>query len=97
RNVTGVQTCALPILLLFNLDGAEFTRGAAEMERIAALQQSQAEVADLTIPQQLVNFIPANIFEDFANSRSTSIISVVIFSALTEIGRASCRERVVNA
>src|SRR5699024_2765067 len=51
----------LTSVLLFNLDGAEFTRGAAEMERIAALQQSQAEVADLTIPQQLVNFIPANI------------------------------------
>lgn len=75
----------LTSVLLFNLDGAEFTRGAAEMERIAALQQSQAEVADLTIPQQLVNFIPANIFEDFANSRSTSIISVVIFSALTGV------------
>lgn len=72
-------------VLLFNLDGAEFTRGAAEMERIASIQQSQAEVADLTLPQQIINFIPANIFEDFANSRPTSIISVVIFSALTGI------------
>lgn len=69
-------------VLLFNLDGAEFTRGAAEMERIASLQESQAQVADLTIPQQLINFIPANIFEDLAGSRPTSIIAVVIFSAL---------------
>lgn len=72
-------------VLIFNLDGAEFTRGAAEMERIASIQQTQAEVADLTIPQQLINFIPANIFEDFANSRPTSIISVVVFSALTGV------------
>lgn len=70
-------------VLIFNLDGAEFTRGAAEMERIASIQERQAQVQNLTIPQQLISFIPANIFEDLANSRSTSIISVVIFSALT--------------
>ena len=85
--VTVMIASAIGILttILFNLDGAEFTQGAAEMERIAEVQESQAEIADLTLPEQIVSFIPANIFEDFANSRPTSIIAVVIFSALTGI------------
>lgn len=36
-------------VLLFNLDGAEFTQGAAETARIASLVERQAQVADLTI------------------------------------------------
>ena len=85
--VTVMIASAIGILttILFNLDGAEFTQGAAEMERIAEVQESQAEIADLTLPEQIVSFIPANIFEDFANSRPTSIIAVVIFAALTGI------------
>lgn len=72
-------------VLLFNLDGAEFTQGAAETAHIASLQERQAQVADLTIPQQLVNFIPSNIFRDLSGSRPTSTIAVVIFSAIVGI------------
>ena len=78
-------TIGIATVLLFNLDGAEFTRGAAENAQIAALQESQAEVADLTIPQQILNFIPNNIFNDLAGLRGTSTIAVVIFSALVGI------------
>ncbi|MDN6162068.1 MAG: cation:dicarboxylase symporter family transporter [Atopostipes sp.] len=72
-------------VLLFNLDGAEFTRGAAENAQILALQETQSQVADLTIPQQIVDFIPSNIFNDLAGLRGNSTIAVVIFSAMVGI------------
>lgn len=72
-------------VLLFNLDGAEFTRGAAESAQILALQETQTQVADLTIPQQIVNFIPNNVFHDLAGSRGNSTIAIVIFSAIVGI------------
>ncbi|MGO2083484.1 L-cystine transporter [Vagococcus sp.] len=68
-------------VFLFNLDGATFTKGAQETARIAELSQRQDMVKDLTIPQQIVDFIPRNVFADLAGTRSTSTIAVVIFSA----------------
>ena len=65
----------------FNLQGVEFTEGAAETARIAELATRQEMVADLTIPQQLLTFIPTNIFADLSGSRATSTIAVVFFSA----------------
>ena len=35
--------------------------------------------------EQVLNFIPSNIFEDFANLRPTSTIAVVIFSSLVGV------------
>lgn len=67
-------------VLLFKLDGAEFTKGAAETMRIASLQEQQTQVADMGLPEQIISFIPRNVFEDLANLRPTSVISVVIFS-----------------
>jgi len=72
-------------VLLFNLDGAEFTRGAAEEARISALQETQTQVEGMTIPQQILSFIPNNIFNDLAGLRGTSTIAVVIFSAFVGI------------
>lgn len=92
-NVLGVLVITVAIasalgivtVLLFNLDGAEFTRGAAENARIAALQETASQVENYSIPQQIVNFIPTNIFNDLADGRSNSTIGVVIFSAITGI------------
>lgn len=72
-------------VLLFGLAGSQFTQGAAESARIESLAQRQAEVADLTLPGQILSFIPTNIFEDFAGLRSTSTIAVVIISAFVGI------------
>ena len=72
-------------VLLFNLDGAEFTRGAAENAQILALQETQSQVGNLTIPQQIVDFIPSNVFNDLAGLRGNSTIAVVIFSAIVGI------------
>ncbi|MDF0480660.1 L-cystine transporter [Vagococcus sp. PNs007] len=73
-------------VFLFNLQGAEFTKGAAETARIADLASRQEMVQDLTVPQQIVSFIPTNIFEDLSGARATSTIAVVIFS--TFVGMA---------
>ncbi|MGP6139451.1 L-cystine transporter [Jeotgalibaca sp. A127] len=70
-------------VLIFNLDGAQFTQGAAEAARIEALAERQTQVEGLTIPGQILSFIPTNIFEDFAGLRDTSTIAVVIISSFT--------------
>jgi len=72
-------------VFLFNLDGAEFTRGAAENAQIASLEESATQVENLSIPEQIVNFIPTNIFSDLSGNRGNSTIAVVIFSALVGV------------
>ena len=72
-------------VLLFNLDGAEFTEGAAETARIAGLVDRQAQVEGMTIPQQILSFVPSNIFSDLTGARGSSTIAVVIFSAFVGI------------
>lgn len=72
-------------VMVFNLDGAEFVQGAAETARIESLAGRQEEVANMTIPGQIISFIPRNIFEDFAGLRSTSTIAVVVASAFIGI------------
>ncbi len=72
-------------IMLFNLDGAEFVQGEQESARIEQLQESQATVEDMTIPQQITNFIPRNVFADLSNSRGTSTIAVVVFSAFVGV------------
>lgn len=73
------------MVMLFNLDGAQFTEGAEESSRIAEITQQQSEVADLSIAEQILSFIPTNVFADFAGSRDTSTIGVVIFSAFVGV------------
>ncbi|MER2497948.1 L-cystine transporter [Vibrio neptunius] len=69
----------------FGLSAEGLTEGARETARIAVLENRVDTVADLTIPQMLVSFIPTNPFADLTGSRSTSIIAVVIFGVLTGI------------
>lgn len=73
------------MVMVFGLDGASFTEGATETARIAELAERSTQVQDLSIPQQIVSFIPSNVFADFAGTRSTSTIGVVIFSAFVGI------------
>lgn len=71
--------------LLFGLQGAQFTQGTAETARIAELATRQETVENLSIPQQILAFIPRNVFADFAGTRPTSTIGVVIFAAFVGI------------
>lgn len=70
---------------VFHLDGAEFVQGAVETQRIEELSERQAQVEDLSLPEQITNFIPKNVFADLANTRDTSTIAVVIFSAFVGV------------
>lgn len=67
-------------VLLFNLQGAKFIEGTSETARIAELVTRQETVENLSIPQQILTFIPRNVFADFAGTRATSTIGVVVFA-----------------
>lgn len=64
---------------LFDLDASQLVHGEEERERGATLEEKVTEV--LTLPEQIVELIPANPFLDLTGARSTSTIAVVIFAA----------------
>ena len=67
---------------LFHLSAEGLVQGAQESARLAAIQNNYAgKVADLTVPQLLLSFVPKNPFADLTGASPTSIISVVIFAA----------------
>ena len=61
--------------------------------KLATLQDKQETVAALTIPKELLSFIPTNVFADFTGSRSTSTIAVVIFSAIVGVAYLKLRDK----
>ena len=67
------------------LAGASFTDASVDASKMDSLQTRQDQVSDLTIPQELLSFIPTNIFADLAGTRATSTIAVVVFSAIVGI------------
>lgn len=67
---------------LFGLTADGLVQGAQETARLSALQSTYVgKVADLTMPQLILSFIPKNPFADLTGASPTSIISVVIFAA----------------
>jgi len=67
---------------LFGLTAEGLVQGTAETARLNAIQSNYAgKVADLSVPQLLLSFVPKNPFADLTGANSTSIISVVIFAA----------------
>ncbi len=69
----------------FGLSADGLSEGVRETARMAVLEDRIGSVADLTIPQMLVSFIPTNPFADLTGARSTSIIAVVIFGILVGV------------
>ncbi|MBE1555154.1 L-cystine uptake protein TcyP (sodium:dicarboxylate symporter family) [Filibacter limicola] len=67
--------------LLFGLDASEIVQGEAELARGASIEERSAGIADRTLPDQLIDLLPANPFLDFTGARPTSTIGVVIFAA----------------
>lgn len=72
----------IAMALIFGLNAGELVAGTRELARAETLEARQGSVADMSIAQLLVSFIPTNIFSDLAGARSTSIISVVIFGLI---------------
>lgn len=74
----------------FGLTASGLVQGVAETERWNAIQTNYVgKVADLSVPQLLLSFIPKNPFADLTGANPTSIISVVIFA--TFLGIAALR------
>jgi L-cystine uptake protein TcyP (sodium:dicarboxylate symporter family) len=66
---------------LFGLTAEGLVQGAVESTRLNTLEtQYMGKVADLSVPQLLLSFIPKNPFADLTGATPTSIISVVIFA-----------------
>ena len=65
----------------FGLEGIELQAGDAENTRNEELVERVATVEDMTIPDQILSFIPSNPFADLTGARTTSTIAVVIFAS----------------
>lgn len=78
------------MVLGFGLTAEGLGQGAAETARLDALQSTYApKVAELTVPQLLLSFIPKNPFAELTGANPTSIIAVVVFAAF--LGAAAIR------
>lgn len=76
---------------LFGLSAEGLVQGARELERGAALAARTGEVANLTVPQLLLSFIPTNPFAEMTGARPTSIIGVVLFASFLGIAALGVR------
>ncbi|MDC9595510.1 L-cystine transporter [Xenorhabdus anantnagensis] len=71
---------------LFGLSAAGLIQGTQETARLSAIESNYiGKVADMSVPQIILSFIPKNPFADLTGARPTSIISVVIFAAFLGI------------
>ncbi|USH03905.1 L-cystine transporter [Grimontia kaedaensis] len=66
--------------LLFGLSAEGLTAGAAEVARGQSLEANLGRIESLSFANMILEFIPANPFQDMTGSRKTSTIAVVIFS-----------------
>lgn len=60
----------------------QIVQGEAETARAEEYESHSEEVGDKTLPQQMLDLLPANPFLDFTGARSTSTIAVVIFEGI---------------
>jgi L-cystine uptake protein TcyP (sodium:dicarboxylate symporter family) len=68
------------VSLAFGLSAESLSAGARELARADVLPSRLATVDDLSVASVLTNFVPTNIFADLSDSRSNSVIAVVIFA-----------------
>lgn len=81
-------------VVAFHLQGGSFVKGlSANSTALSALTKHQQALKGLTLPQQLVSFIPSNIFAAFAGTTTSSTISVVIFSLFTGVAYLGIRQK----
>lgn len=75
---------------LFGLSAEGLVQGTAETSRLSTIETNyMSKVADMSVPQLILSFIPKNPFADLTGANPTSIISVVIFAAF--LGAAAIR------
>lgn len=66
----------------FNLDATTLMDGSAEQARGQEIVERNEAMTSTTLPQQILDLIPANPFLDLTGARPSSTIAVVIFAAL---------------
>ncbi|QOR68300.1 L-cystine transporter [Cytobacillus suaedae] len=84
---------AITVTLAFGLEAVEIPQGEAETSRGEQMEQRAADVTTRTLPQQILDFLPANPFLDFTGARPTSTIAVVIFAAIIGIAFLGVRRK----
>jgi len=78
---------------LFHLDELELVKGDAENARNEELVERAGMVENLSIPEQVLSFIPTNPFNDLTGSRPTSTIAVVIFATFMGVAYLGIRNK----
>ncbi|REJ09262.1 L-cystine transporter [Halobacillus trueperi] len=78
---------------LFDLNASEIEAGQAEESRGLYLEERLTDVQDMSTPQKILEFIPANPFLDMTGDRATSTIAIVIFSAIIGIAVLGVRRK----
>ncbi|MEQ6388869.1 L-cystine transporter [Bacillaceae bacterium S4-13-58] len=78
---------------IFNLDASQIEAGQPETDRGIALEERLPTVEDMSIPQQILSFIPSNPFADMTGARATSTIAVVIFSLIIGVAVLGVRRK----
>ncbi len=75
----------ITVALGFNLTALDIPAGEAEQQRGVILQERLGDVEDMSLPAQLLEFIPTNPFADMTGSRRSSTLAVVILSAFVGV------------
>ncbi len=78
---------------VFDLNAEQIEAGQSETEQGTVLEDRLGEVEELSTPEKILNFIPANIFLDMTGERPTSVIAVVIFSMIVGIAVLGLRRK----
>lgn len=79
--------------LIFDLEAVQIEQGDAESARADQLEETFGTIKDQTFPQQILELIPSNPFQDLTGARPTSTISVVIFAAFIGIAYLGIRRK----
>lgn len=79
--------------LSFNLDATQLVQGDAEQARGEEIVQKSNDIGDKTMPQQILDLLPANPFLDLTGARSSSTIAVVIFAAFLGLGYLAVKRK----
>ncbi|MEX4542540.1 L-cystine transporter [Haemophilus influenzae] len=89
--ITTAISAAIGIAMvhLFDVSATGLIVGDRELAAQGKVLDKAGQVSNLTVPAMLVSFIPKNPFADLTGANPTSIISVVIFSALLGVAALS--------
>lgn len=83
---------------VFDLEAGQIVQGERELARAAGLETTYATTLQgMTLPQQILELLPGNVFHDLTGARRTSTIAVVIFSALVGTAYLSLQRRDTDA